>query len=125
VGTKREYTSVVFAGAEPLGTGHGETKQEAEQDAARVALATLLGAAADKPAAKQVKPRARRSPRKRAETPAAEAADQPVAEIVTLVPVVEDRPESGLQPEAGPEMAPAEPVEPAETRSRQFGEPLE
>ncbi len=125
VGTKREYTSVVFAGAEPLGTGHGETKQEAEQDAARVALATLLGAAADKPAAKPVKPRARRSPRKRAETPAAEAADQPVAEIVTLVPVVEDRPESGLQPEAGPEMAPAEPVEPAETRSRQFGEPLE
>src|SRR6201987_6239049 len=45
VGNRREYTSVVFAGAEPLGTGHGATKQEAEQDAARVALESLTGSA--------------------------------------------------------------------------------
>ena len=45
VGTRREYTSVVFAGAEPLGTGHGASKQEAEQDAARAALQSLVGAA--------------------------------------------------------------------------------
>lgn len=126
VGTKREYTSVVFAGAEPLGTGHGETKQEAEQDAARAALASLLGSAADRPAAKTPKPRARRSPRKRVE-PAAPAdvaaGEPPAAEIVTLVPEVEDRQEPGRQPEANPE--PAEPAEPAEPRSRQFGEPLE
>jgi ribonuclease-3 len=49
VGSRREYTSVVFAGAEPLGTGHGATKQEAEQDAARAALEVLTGSAA-KPA---------------------------------------------------------------------------
>ncbi|HYM66965.1 MAG TPA: ribonuclease III, partial [Patescibacteria group bacterium] len=30
VGDHREYTSVVFAGAQPLGTGHGVNKQEAE-----------------------------------------------------------------------------------------------
>ena len=43
VGNRREYTSVVFAGAEPLGTGHGASKQEAEQDAARAALESLVG----------------------------------------------------------------------------------
>src|SRR5207245_8934645 len=41
VGNQREYTSVVFAGAEPLGTGHGATKQEAEQEAAHPALQSL------------------------------------------------------------------------------------
>ena len=30
MGSQREYTSVVFADSEPLGTGHGLTKQEAE-----------------------------------------------------------------------------------------------
>jgi ribonuclease III len=40
-GRQREYTAVVYAGAEPLGTGHGTTKQGAEQDAARNALAEL------------------------------------------------------------------------------------
>jgi hypothetical protein len=125
VGTKREYTSVVFAGAEPLGTGHGETKQEAEQDAARAALATLLGAAADKPAAKPVKPRARRSPRKRAETPAPEADERVAAEIVTLAPPAESLPEPASEPYAGFDPPSPEPPEPAEPRSRQFGEPLE
>ncbi len=125
VGTKREYTSVVFAGAEPLGTGHGENKQEAEQDAARVALASLLGAAADKPAAKSPKPRARRSPRKRAEPAAPQSGEAAAADIVTLEPEPEGRQEADAQPESGPVPPPAEPSEPVETRSRQFGEPLE
>ena len=42
-GHRREYTAVVYAGADPLGTGHGGTKQAAEQDAARDALASLAG----------------------------------------------------------------------------------
>ena len=125
VGTKREYTSVVFAGAEPLGTGHGETKQEAEQDAARAALATLLGAAAEKPAAKTPKPRARRSPRKRVEAAAPESGEPTATETAILAPEAEPRQEAEPQPEPGPEPAPTQPSEPAETRSRQFGEPLE
>jgi hypothetical protein len=40
-GRQREYTAVVYAATEPLGTGHGLTKQAAEQDAARNALAEL------------------------------------------------------------------------------------
>ncbi len=40
-GRQREYTAVVYAGADPLGTGHGSTKQAAEQEAARNALAEL------------------------------------------------------------------------------------
>ncbi|HZU18207.1 MAG TPA: ribonuclease III [Candidatus Dormibacteraeota bacterium] len=40
-GRQREYTAVVYAGAEPLGTGHGPTKQAAEQEAAKNALAGL------------------------------------------------------------------------------------
>ena len=40
-GQRREYTAVVYAGSEPLGTGHGTTKQAAEQDAARAALGEM------------------------------------------------------------------------------------
>jgi ribonuclease III len=40
-GRQREYTAVVYAGADPLGTGHGSTKQAAEQEAARNALIEL------------------------------------------------------------------------------------
>jgi ribonuclease III len=40
-GRQREYTAVVYAGADPLGTGHGTTKQAAEQEAAHNALAEL------------------------------------------------------------------------------------
>ena len=60
VGSKREYTSVVFAGAEPLGTGHGATKQEAEQEAARAALESLVGALKPATAVKPPRSRARR-----------------------------------------------------------------
>jgi ribonuclease III len=111
VGSRREYTSVVFAGAEPLGTGHGASKQEAEQDAARAALEVLLDTkGVTTAAAKVAKPRARRAPRRRAE-PAAEP-----AEVVPLVPPAGES-------EAIPE--PRLPERTPETRSRQFGEPLE
>src|SRR5665213_3299327 len=63
VGNHREYTSVVFAGADPLGTGHGPTKQEAEQEAARVALEGLLGTSSAKVVAKPAKTPRPRSPR--------------------------------------------------------------
>jgi ribonuclease-3 len=120
VGNHREYTSVVFAGAEPLGTGHGPTKQEAEQEAARAALQTLLGAAtglaASKPprAAKTPRPRARRAPRAAAvATP--QAAGEGPAPVLSVV--------------SDPDPPPPDPepprVTPAPRRSRQFGEPLE
>jgi dsRNA-specific ribonuclease len=96
VGNRREYTSVVFAGAEPLGTGHGASKQEAEQDAARAALESLVGSVSDVPAERPVKqPRARRAPRKKRESPP--AAPPVEAEVVPM----------------------------PEPRSRQFGEPIE
>jgi ribonuclease-3 len=82
VGNRREYTSVVFAGAEPLGTGHGPSKQEAEQDAARAALETLLGTAA-----KPEKPQRQRRPRKPRQAPAPE----PVASEAEVVPLPEPR----------------------------------
>ena len=47
-GNRREYTAVVYAGADPLGTGHGTTKQQAEQEAAKAALETLAGPAKPK-----------------------------------------------------------------------------
>ena len=67
VGTHREYTSVVFAGNEPLGTGHGATKQEAEQDAAKAALESLVGVVRSQPAAKP--PRASRTRARRGSKP--------------------------------------------------------
>jgi ribonuclease III len=108
VGNRREYTSVVFAGAEPLGTGHGANKQEAEQDAARAALESLTGTAALPAPKPSPLPRARRAPRKKRE-PAPQLAEAAApAEVVPL-----------------PAAAPAEPrVEPP-PRSRQFGEPIE
>ena len=127
VGNHREYTSVVFAGAEPLGTGHGPTKQEAEQEAARVALETLTGTSAAKAGAKPAKtprPRAPRAPR----PPRAVAA--PVADgngAALMPPAREPLAEPEKAPEAAPEPAPPEPKQPpiAPRRSRQFGEPLE
>jgi dsRNA-specific ribonuclease len=108
VGNRREYTSVVFAGPEPLGTGHGASKQEAEQDAARAALETLTGTTAQLPVAKPAKTRARRAPRKK---PDAQATPSPPAEVITFPAHTEPQ----------PELAPAAP----EPRSRQFGEPIE
>ncbi|HKB17647.1 MAG TPA: ribonuclease III [Candidatus Dormibacteraeota bacterium] len=118
VGNRREYTSVVFAGAQPLGTGHGVSKQEAEQDAARAALESLVGTVTEKPAAKTAKGRSRRSPRqsKRAAPPAAsepaESSAEPPAEPLA-------------EPPAELEPVRAEVVPMPEPRSRQFGEPIE
>ncbi len=40
-GRQREYTAVVYGGPDALGTGHGSTKQAAEQEAAHSALLEL------------------------------------------------------------------------------------
>jgi hypothetical protein len=128
VGARREYTSVVFAGPQPLGTGHGASKQEAEQDAARSALESLLGTTAELAVQKPAKPRARRAPRKpRETTPAASAAP---AEMVAFpapsehghAPDYAPKPEPKPEPEPEPEPEPQPAHEP---RSRQFGEPIE
>jgi ribonuclease-3 len=127
VGNHREYTSVVFAGAEPLGTGHGPTKQEAEQEAARVALEKLLGTSSAKVAPKPAKsprprtPRAPRAPR----VPAAPPQDGNGAALLppaAEAPVIPDE-----APKAVPEPVAETPAPPPPTprRSRQFGEPLE
>jgi ribonuclease-3 len=117
VGNHREYTSVVFAGAEPLGTGHGTTKQEAEQEAARAALQKLLGAeaaAAAPKAAKTPRPRARRTPRAQAAAKPEPAAQAP-GPVLSVVSSDDQSPSEPVQ-EAAP---------PAPGRSRQFGEPIE
>ncbi len=127
VGNHREYTSVVFAGAEPLGTGHGPTKQEAEQEAARVALEKLVGTSSAKVVAKPAKsprPRTPRAPR----APRVSAAPPADGNGVAALPPTE---EPEVPPDAAPKAVP-EPVAeaptpppPAPRRSRQFGEPLE
>jgi ribonuclease-3 len=132
VGNRREYTSVVFAGAEPLGTGHGPTKQEAEQDAARAALQALTGSTAGPAPAKTARapraraPRAPRTPRtprvgaaagdgEAVEVPAEEQAEAPVETPLAIAEAFPD-----------PEPVPVpEPAPPAPRRSRQFGEPIE
>jgi hypothetical protein len=88
-----------------LGTGHGASKQEAEQDAAKAALEKLVGSVTELPSpAKQAKqPRARR-PRKPRQTsaPAVTSSEPVEAEVVPLHAASIDPP-----------------------RSRQFGEPIE
>jgi ribonuclease-3 len=131
VGTHREYTSVVFAGAEPLGTGHGATKQEAEQDAARAALEGLVGAVKPPAAAKPpraARPRARRTPRPAAPKESADQADGTMAGSLTIVPEPPLEPVSEPDREPTPAEASAEasPEAVPEPRpSRQFGEPIE
>jgi ribonuclease III len=140
VGDRREYTSVVFAGADALGTGHGASKQEAEQAAARAALESLVGTVKTAAPARVVKPRARRAPRARS------GASTKPAEVVALVqpevveagigradeaaeapvqPVSEPEPEAPPQPVSEPEREPAPEHDPPQPRSRQFGEPIE
>jgi ribonuclease III len=112
VGNQREYTSVVFAGAEPLGTGHGATKQEAEQEAARAALQSL-GDGAVAPvtpkAGRTPRPRKRRASTSRTTSSTPDQTSPPVAEIVSIVPEPASEPEPPSEPR----------------RSRQFGEPIE
>jgi ribonuclease III len=138
VGSTREYTSVVFAGAEPLGTGHGATKQEAEQDAARVALEVLVGAV--KPSSGAKPARAVRTRARRGSKPRTPRASSPAPDPVDNAPeAVEGAPEPTVltvvapEPESPPASEPAaetvserfsEPS-PEPRRSRQFGEPIE
>jgi len=63
-GRHREYTAVVYAGPDPLGTGHGTSKQSAEQEAARQALLELdrRDAAARKSAGQGRRGRRQRAP---------------------------------------------------------------
>ncbi len=119
VGNQREYTSVVFAGAEPLGTGHGATKQEAEQEAARAALQGLGDGLVAKTAPKAARARSPRPPRRRAPSSRSMSSpaegSTPAAEALTIVPDPEPEPQPASEPE----------VLPSPQRSRQFGEPLE
>jgi ribonuclease-3 len=91
-GHHREYTAVVFAGAEALGTGHGPTKQEAEQAAASDALGKLLGRPAAPATPRDRDGRRRRSPRrsetaeKPAEDSAAAAAGAPAEALGSRAP---------------------------------------
>jgi ribonuclease III len=79
-GRHREYTAVVYAGPEPLGTGHGTNKQSAEQEAARQALLELDRREA---AARKAAGSGRRSRRKpAAETPAPAPAAEPEPVVV-------------------------------------------
>jgi ribonuclease III len=128
VGTHREYTSVVFAGSEPLGTGHGATKQEAEQEAAKAALESLVGVAMAKPSSvikppRAARTRARRGPNQRASksgetaAPNGEPADAPQPEAaLSVVPEPPAQPDTNGSTEEPP---------PEPPRSRQFGAPIE
>jgi len=126
VGSRREYTSVVFAGAEPLGTGHGPTKQEAEQEAARVALETLVGNSNTKAVAKPARaarPRAPRAPlAARSSAPQLVPAEEPPTVLEAATEAVPVPSEAVPEPASEPGAAPI-PLPPR--RSRQFGEPLE
>ena len=127
VGNHREYTSVVFAGAEPLGTGHGPTKQEAEQEAAKAALESLVGAIKPSSAVKPpraARTRSRRGPKPRpiqaAETAAEGEAAEPAEPAEAPAPGVA----LAVVPEPPAEAA-AEDGAPEPPRSRQFGAPIE
>jgi len=75
-GRHREYTAVVYAGPEPLGTGHGTSKQSAEQEAARQALLELdrRDAAARKAAGQSRRGRQRKAPNEAVEERAEQGA---------------------------------------------------
>ena len=117
---RREYTAVVFAGAEALGTGHGHTKQEAEQDAAREALSKLLGTSmpldAPRPA-REPRPRRRRtgraaeiaSPEAPAEAPMGEEppVQEPLAEPVAEAEVGGEAPTPKPRRRRAPRRKPA------------------
>ena len=66
-GRQREYTAVVYGGADPLGTGHGSTKQAAEQEAARSALSEFERRAASQKGGARKRPRPAREPAESAE----------------------------------------------------------
>ncbi len=113
-GNRREYTAVCFAGDEALGSGYGHTKQEAEQDAARNAIAKLLSGA-ESPGEGTARRDGRRRRRRgggaaEVALPEAPAADVTPDEVAAVLAAEET---AGLQPPP-PERELSEPVaEPA------------
>ncbi|MGH7911396.1 MAG: ribonuclease III, partial [Candidatus Dormibacteraceae bacterium] len=105
-GRVREYTAVVYAGGDPLGTGHGRTKQVAEQTAAKEAIRKLVGEVAALtpaalPVAKETAARPLAPTGVAVAPPAAPApARETEAEQVAPAPVK-------LEPELAPAAAPA------------------
>ena len=130
-GRHREYTAVVYAGPEPLGTGHGTSKQSAEQEAARQALLELdrRDAAARKAAGQSRRGRQRKAPA------------EPVEERVEQVAPAATPAEGGEPPKRArrrrktgtpapevpsvprPEAAPAGAQEPDQARARRRRKP--
>ena len=118
-GRQREYTAVVYAGADPLGTGHGTTKQAAEQEAARNALVEL-----ERRATARKSSRSRRrgaaepaAPSEAVETVMAEEPEVepgPLAKAVALAAAGEDESAPEPAPPYGPAEAPAPARAPAE-----------
>jgi len=90
-GRQREYTAVVYAGADPLGTGHGTTKQAAEQEAARHALSELDRRAASRKTAGGGRSRRRQTPEPEP-GPEAEVVPEMFEPVVVEEPAVEPGP---------------------------------
>ncbi|HYY99945.1 MAG TPA: ribonuclease III, partial [Candidatus Binatia bacterium] len=86
-GRSREYTAVVYAVGEPLGTGYGRSKQAAEQGAAKDAIDKLVG---DTPSRSRGARRGRR--RGRGEEPAEpQPGTQPSEDAAGAWPVEAER----------------------------------
>jgi ribonuclease III len=114
-GRQREYTAVVYAGADPLGTGHGSTKQAAEQEAARNALIELDHRAASRKSSRRRRPGGESGP----ETPSEAASDasyddEPEVEPGPLAKAVALAAAGHAEPEAAVAPAPVEAAAPAE-----------
>jgi ribonuclease III len=121
-GRHREYTAVVYAGPDPLGTGHGTSKQSAEQEAARQALLELdrRDSAARKGAGQGQRRRRQKpgqEPYEQAVQQAVERAVDQVAPTTEPAPVPEApkktrRRRKGTAPELPPEVPPVPQPEP-------------
>jgi ribonuclease III len=121
-GRHREYTAVVYAGPDPLGTGHGMSKQSAEQEAARQALLELDRRDS---AARKAAGQGRRGRRQKAgQEPYEQAVQQAVERAVDQVALATEPPPApeapkktrrrrkGPTPEPAPEVLPEPQPEP-------------
>ncbi len=82
-GNRREHTAVVYVDLQPLGRGHGFSKQEAEQAAARAAIANVLGMDSLPAPEPEAKPAARPARKSRPRTGAKKAAEPVASEPVS------------------------------------------
>jgi ribonuclease-3 len=126
-GRMREYTAVVYAGGDPLGTGHGRSKQAAEQSAAKDALAKLLNEGAQRHSRrsrKRGRPEEEAAAQAGAEQLAVEAAaaEPAPAEPAVVVPVeaaaVEIATAAAQSEAAAPVQEPPPAPKPRRSRSR-------